>query len=165
MPNWILAASYTVHLLATAVWAAGLLGMMILALPAWRVGRIDDNAWLTWQAKLTPWVNASLVLLLISGFYQMTTDANYSGFLILDSMWAWAMLVKHIAYAGIVGAAAWLQFGLYPAMRRIAILAQSRPRLAEDERARLEKVEKRLLRVNIGLAAVILVCTGVATAV
>lgn len=165
MPNWILAASYTVHLLATAVWAASLFATVVLALPAWRVGQLDQNAWLAWQKKLVPWVNGSLVLLLVSGFYQMTTDANYSGFLVLDSAWAWAMLVKHVAYAGVVGAAVWLQFGLYPAMARGAVLAQSRPKLAETERLRLAQQEKRLLTINIGLAVLILVCTAVATAV
>lgn len=164
-PDWILAISYSVHLIATAVWAAGLLVMSVLTLPAWRVGQLEGNGWLTVQRKMTPYVNASLVLLLISGFYQMTTDEHYGGFLVLDSVWAWAMLLKHVAYVGVVAAAGWLQFGLYPAMERTAVLAQNRPKLAQAEREKLASQEKRLLQVNIWLAVVILVCTAVATAV
>lgn len=165
MSLWILAISYTIHLLATAVWAAGLLLMCLMVFPAWRVGSLDNNGWLMWQKRLTPWINASLVLLLISGFFQMTNDGNYSGFLTIDSVWAWAMLFKHVAYVVLVLAMGWMQFGLYPSMERTAVLAQKRPQLAQAEHDQLNQQEKRLLTLNVILAVVILVCTGVATAV
>lgn len=165
MNFWILAISYTVHLLATAVWAAGLLLMCLMVFPAWQVGSIDKNSWLNWQQRLTPWINGSLVLLLISGFYQMTNDPNYSGFLNIDSTWAWAMLLKHIAYGILVISMAWLQFGLYPAMTRTAVLAQKRPQLAQNEQEKLTQQERKLLTTNLLLAVIILICTAVATAV
>lgn len=161
----ILSISYTVHLLATAVWAGGLLLMGIMVFPAWRLGSLENNNWLTWQKRLTPWINSSLVLLLISGFYQMTSDPNYAGFMVIDSTWAWAMLFKHIAYVVLVVAMGWLQFGLYPSMERTAVLAQKRPQLAAAEQAKLDQREKQLLSTNLFLAVVILVCTAIATAV
>lgn len=165
MNFWILAISYAVHLLATAVWAAGLLLMSVTAVPALRVGTLDDNRWLVWQKRAMPWLNGSLVLLLVSGFYQMTTDPNYNGFLTIDSTWAWAMLFKHIAYGGLIVCTSWIQFSLYPAMERTAVLAQKRPKLAAEERAMLAQREQALLRANLILAVIILLCTAVATAV
>ncbi|MEM7332595.1 MAG: CopD family protein [Chloroflexota bacterium] len=161
----ILSISYSVHLLATAVWAGGLLLMAVMVYPAWRLGSVDNNNWLNWQKRLMPWINGSLVLLLITGFYQMTSDTNYTGFLNIDSTWAWAMLFKHIAYVILVVAMVWLQFGLHPSMERTAVLAQKRPQLAATEQAKLEQQEQRLLTTNLILAVVILVCTAVATAV
>ncbi len=162
---WVLVFSYWVHLLSTVVWFGGLAVLAMSALPALRKGTIDANAWLALQKKLLPWANFSLVLLLITGFVQMTNDANYNGFLTIDSVWAWAMLLKHIAYVLLVGAMAYLQFGFYPAVERTKVLAEKRPSLAESEQAKLAKQEKRLLWVNLLCAVVILFCTAVATAV
>ena len=165
MAFWILALSYSVHLLATAVWAGGLLLMCIMVFPAWRIGTLSDNSWLNRQKRITPWINSSMILLLISGFFQMTSDSNYSGFLQIDSVWAWAMLVKHIAYAVLVIVMLWLQFGLYPAMERTAVLATKRPQLATNEQTTQNQQEKRLLTTNVILALVILIYTAIATAV
>ena len=162
---WILVFSYWVHLLATVVWFGGLAVLAMSALPALRKGTIDENSWLVLQRKLLPWANLSLMLLLITGFVQMTNDVNYNGFLSIDSVWAWAMLLKHIAYVLLVAAMVYLQFGFYPAIDRARVLAEKRPSLAESEQAKLGKQENRLLWVNVICAVVILFCTAVATAV
>ncbi|WP_374686256.1 CopD family protein, partial [Promineifilum sp.] len=117
------------------------------------------------QKRLLPWVNASLVILLITGFIQMTNDENYNGFLAIDSLWAWAMLLKHISYGGMVALTAYLQFVLYPSISRLALLTESRPDLAEAETARLSRQEIRLLRLNLVCAMAVLLFTAIATAV
>ena len=40
------------------------------------------------------------------------------------------MLLKHVAYVGMVALTAYLQFGLYPAMNRLALLGEARPELS-----------------------------------
>lgn len=165
MTFWVLVVSYWVHLLATVVWFGGLVIMGVAGLPAFNRGLLDTNQWLGLQKRFILWVNGSLVLLLITGFVQMTNDTNYSGFLTLDSVWAWGMLVKHIAYALLVVITAYLQFGLYPAMERTAVLAQKRPNLAATEQAKLSTTESRLLKINLVCAAFILLCTAMVTAV
>ena len=165
MSFWILVISYWVHLLSTVVWFGGLLIMGLAGLPAFNRGLLDANQWLRLQKRFVLWVNGSLVLLLITGFVQMTNDANYNGFLVLDSIWAWAMLLKHFAYGLLVLITAYLQFGLYPAMTRTAVLAQKRPQLAATEQAKLSTTESRLLKINLACAAFILFCTAVITAV
>jgi uncharacterized membrane protein len=162
---WILVLSYWVHLLATVVWFGSLIVMALVTLPALRQRTVAKNEWLAFQKRITPVANLSLVLLLITGFVQMTNDPNYSGFLVVDSLWAWAILVKHIAFLGLAVTTVYVQVSLYPAMARVALLVEKRPKLAATEQEELNRQEGRLLRVNLICAAVILFCTAVATAI
>lgn len=161
----ILSLSYGVHLVATVVWFGGLIVMALMAMPALRKGTLSSNQWLALQKRFAPWVNGSLIFLLITGFVQMTNDVNYDGFLVIDSVWAWAMLLKHVAFGVLVALTVYVQFSLYPAMARTAVLAEQRPKLAAAEREQLTRRESRLLRLNLFCALVILLCTAVATAV
>ncbi len=162
---WVLVFSYWIHLLATVIWFGSLVAMALAAWPALQKGSLASNSWLALQKQLAPWVNISLVLLLITGFVQMTNDANYTGFLTIDSTWTWAMLVKHIAFALLAVLTVYLQFSLYPATERIALLAEKRPNLAHSEKEKLDKRERQILWLNLICAAAILFCTAVATAV
>jgi uncharacterized membrane protein len=162
---WIMAISYWVHLLATVVWLGGLALLALVAWPAWRRGTLTDNQWFWLQKRFVPWANFSLILLLITGFVQMTNDSNYRGFMVIDSLWAWAMLLKHFAFVGMVLLSAYMQFALYPAMSRLALLAENRPQLAAGEQEKLSQKEWRFLRLNLACAALILFFTAVATAV
>ncbi len=165
MSFWVLAASYWVHLIATVIWLGGIALMAFIAWPALRQGTLSANQWFALQKRLLPWVNGALVLLLITGFIQMTNDDNYSGFLAIDSLWAWAILLKHVAYGGMVALTIYLQFILYPAMSRLALLGETHPETAAAERDRLARREVRLLRVNVVCALGVLLFTAIATAV
>ncbi len=165
MTFWVLALSYWVHLLATVVWLGGLALFVLVAWPALRQQTLADNQWLALQKRFLPWANGSLVLLLLTGFVQMTNDVNYNGFLTIDSVWAGAMLVKHIAFVGMVLIGAYLQWSVHPAMDRVQLLAGKRPNLAAAEQAGLQQQEIRLLRLNLAGAVLVLLCTAVATAV
>lgn len=165
MTFWLLVASYWVHLLATVVWLGGIALMAFIAWPALQQGTLSSNQWFQLQKRFLPWVNAALVVLLITGFVQMTNDENYHGFLAFDSVWAWAMLLKHIAYVGMVALTAWLQFMLYPAMARLALLMETQPEAAAAERDKLAAREIRYLRLNVLAAMLVLLFTAMATAV
>jgi uncharacterized membrane protein len=165
MAFWVLAASYWVHLLATVVWLGGVATMAFIAWPALNRGAISANQWFQLQKRFLKWVNVALVLLLITGFIQMTNDENYQGFLVLDSTWAYAMILKHIAYGGMVAITAYLQFVLYPAMTRLALFTASQPEIAEAEQGKLTRREIRYLRLNVVCAMTVLLFTAIATAV
>lgn len=139
--------------------------MALVALPALRRETLAANQWLELQQKFMPWANGSLVLLLITGFVQMTNDSNYNGFLAVDGTWAWAILLKHIAFVGMVVIGAYVQFSLYPAMERMKFLAEKRPSLAQAEQTNLTQKEVTLLRVNLLCAMLVLFFTAMATAV
>ena len=165
MTFWVLVVSYWIHLLATVVLLGGMALMALVAWPAFRHGTLALNQWFTFQRRFLPWANASLVVLLITGFVQMTNDTNYNGFLTVDSLWAWAMLLKHIAYIGMVLIAVYMQAALYPAMKRTSLLAEQRPSLAADEQSKLQSREINFLRINLLCAALVLLFTAVATAI
>lgn len=165
MTFWVLVASYWIHLLATVVWLGGIALMAFIAWPALRQGALSSNQWFMLQKRFVPWVNAALIVLLITGFIQMTNDENYNGFLAVDSLWAWAMLLKHIAYGGMVVLTVYLQFGLHPAMSRLALLAETQPQTATAERDKLAAREIRYLRLNVLAAMLVLLFTAIATAV
>ena len=165
MNFWILALSYWIHLVATVIWLGGLALTVLVAWPALRRGTLESNQWLDIQKRFLPWANGSLVILLITGFVQMTNDTHYNGFMVLDSIWAWAMLLKHGAYVGMVVISFYLQGMLYPEMTRLALALAKKPKLMAVEAAQLEQREKRLLQVNWACALLVLLFTAVATAV
>lgn len=162
---WILALSYWIHLLATIIWLGGILLMALIAWPALRQGNLEANQWFNLQRRFLPWANASLVILLLTGFLQMTNDPNYNGFLEIDSLWGWAILLKHIAYLAMVMITIYIQAVLYPAMSRLAILAEKKPELAQKEKDLLRHKEVRFLWLNIICALAVLLFTAIATAV
>ncbi len=160
-----LSISYSLHLVATVIWLGALFVMALLALTALRQQTISGSGWLTLQRRLLPWIQASLVVLLVTGFYQMTVDPEYGGFLVVDGLWAWALLLKHIAFGGLVVTTLYWQFGLLPDMERLQVIMAQRPPAAAGDQEALQTREKRLLWVNCLLALVILVFTGIMTAV
>lgn len=165
MNFWILALSYWIHLLATIVWLGGMALLALVALPALQHGSLETNQWAALQRRFTPWVNASLVLLLVTGFVQMTNDSNYEGFLRVDSLWAQAILVKHVVVGAMIAIGAYTQWRLHPAMERFVLLAEERPDMAAAEEAQLLRRERRLLWLNFAFAIAVLFFTAVATAV
>jgi uncharacterized membrane protein len=163
--SWLLALSYWIHLLATILWLGGIALLALVGVPALRRGTVTENQWYSFQRRFAPWANLSLILLLITGFFQMTNDTNYNGFLTIDSTWAWAMLLKHVAFGIMVLITAYVQFLLFPAMDRLALAAVKRPSLAEAEQLQLQQREIVLLRINLICAATVLLFTAVATAI
>jgi uncharacterized membrane protein len=162
---WLLVVSYWVHLLATVMWLGGLALWGVVGMPAFSQQTLTANQWLTLQKRFLPYANASLIMLLITGFVQMTNDPNYNGFLQVDSLWAGAMLVKHIAFVGMVAITAYMQARIYPAMERALLLMQKKSELGINEQTHLEKQEKRLLSLNLVCAAAVLFFTAIATAI
>lgn len=160
----LLSLSYWIHLAATVVWLGGLTTMALVAWPAWRARTLNANQWLTLQQRLLPWANGSMVVLWVTGFIQMTNDSHYQGFLVLDSAWAWAILLKHLAVLGMMVIGLYVGWRIHPAMQRLQLLAERQPQAlsALDEQVRQEQ---RLLRLNLGCAALVLLLTAVATAV
>ena len=134
----------------------------LIALPAWRKQTLNDNQWVALQKALVPWVNASMALLWISGFIQMTNDEHYAGFMVIDSGWAWAMLVKHVAVIAMTAITLFVQFRVQPAMERVMLLKGRDS--AEVQRQTLLEQEVTWLRVNLGCAVAVLLCTAIATA-
>ncbi len=151
--------------MATVVWLGGIALIALFAWPALQRGTLAANQWWIIQRRFIPWANASMIVLLITGFYQMTSDANYTGFLQVDSSWAMAILLKHIAYLAMIFITVYMQVILYPAMSRFTMLVDKQPAVAAAEQERLQKREICLLRLNLASAIIVLLFTAIATAV
>jgi uncharacterized membrane protein len=165
LPFWVLVTAKWLHLIATVVWLGGICIMAVIAWPAVRRHIMDSDQWTALQKRFTPWANASLITLWITGFLQMTGDANYDGFLALSSLWAQAIFIKHIAVLGMMVFGFYIQWRIHPALGRLTILAQKRPQEAKQEQDILARQEIRLLRINLVCALAVLFFTAVATAI
>lgn len=165
IPFWVLTFSYWLHLLSTVVWLGGLALLALVAWPAVNKDMLDAKQWAGLQQRFTPWANISLVLLWITGFLQMTADPNYDGFLAVNSLWTQALLLKHIAVAGMMVFGLYLQLRVQPALARISLLEVKQPELASAERERLAKEENRLVKLSLVCAVAVLFFTAIATAI
>lgn len=165
IPFWALVFSYWVHMVATVIWLGGLALMALVAWPAFRKQTLAANQWLALQRRFIPWINLSLALLLITGFLQMEASPHYEGFLQFNNLWSQAILVKHIAFLGMVAITVHVQARVYPAMERTALLAAKKSSLAEAEQEKLAQQEMRLLRLNLACAGLVLFFTALATAI
>lgn len=165
IPLWVLTLSYWFHLLATVVWLGGLISMAVVAWPAVRNHVLDAGQWARLQKRFTPWAHASLVVLWITGFVQMSADPNYEGFLSFQGLWAQAILIKHLAVIGMMIFGIYLQWRVQPALARLAILEKKHPKTAAAEREKYTLQEDRLLRLNLVCAVAVLFFTALATAI
>ena len=163
----LLAASLFLHLLATVIWLGGLFLLTLLVWPETRrslagnpqryrlLGRL--------RKRFQPLTWLSLAVLIVTGVFQMTADAHYEGMLQFGSPWSRAILLKHVALAGMVVCGLLLQWRVAPALERLGWLLE-RERGDAAEWARLRRQELRLARISIALGLLVLIFTAWATA-
>lgn len=167
MPPSALALSYFVHLIATVIWIGGLATLLLLVWPAARrvLGEHpqSDAFMRQLRKRFVPWTNFALVVLLLTGFIQMSGDTHYEGLLQFDNDWSRAMLLKHIAFLGMIVFGVLLQYGAAPAIERAQLLA-GRGKGDPAEVARLTKRETRLSWITLILGVAVLAFTAWATA-
>lgn len=163
----LLAFSLFLHLLATVVWLGGLFLLTLLVWPETRrrlAGhpqryRLLDGL----RQRFQPLSWLSMLVLLVTGLFQMTADPHYEGMLQFNNPWSRAILLKHVAMAGMVICGVLLQWRVAPALRRAGwLLDQGRSDAAEWRR--LRRQELRLARMSVALGVLVLLFTAMATA-
>ena len=92
---------------------------------------------------------------------QLGANPNYTVFLGIDNTWALAILLKHIAFGGILVLSAYQTWGLTPAIERLALL-QAKGKASPDEQDALRTRESRILLVNTLLSTIVLFLTALA---
>jgi uncharacterized membrane protein len=167
LPPFALALSYFVHLIATVIWIGGLATLLLLVWPAARKVLGDNSqshAFLrTLRKRFVPWTNFALVVLLITGFIQMSADEHYEGMLQFGNEWSTAMLLKHLAFVGMIAFGLLLQYGTAPALERAQLLADH-GKGDPAEADRLTRRETALTWVTLVLGVAVLGFTAWATA-
>jgi uncharacterized membrane protein len=164
-PTWALALVYWLHFFATVLWVGSLAAISILLLPAMkRVLNPDDQLALieAMQKRFEPIAWFSISLLVLTGLFQMSVNPHYDGFLSISTQWSLAILAKHILGSIVVVVSAIQTWEVFPAIRR-AIVASKKTKNSEELDI-LRRREIFLLRLNLGLAILILGVTAIARA-
>ena len=164
-PYWALSLAFWLHMLATVAWIGGLVALVVIVLPAAR-GTLKPDSYARLleqiQRRLDPLAWLSLAVLLATGLFQLSANPNYEGFLNFSSRWAFSILIKHILFFGMIGVSAYLTWGIFPALRRIAMLQAKG--LETEDAEKLRAREAFLLRINLILGLLILGFTALARA-
>ena len=150
-------------MLATVVWAGSLAALMFLILPAMR-RTLNPETQLTLieaiQKRFEPITWFSISLLVLTGLFQMSLNPHYDGFLSTSTQWSLAILAKHILGMIIVVVSAIQTWEVIPAIRRAILVSKKQDNALELDV--LQRREVNLLRINFGLAALILLATAFA---
>lgn len=164
LPSWALALTYWLHLLATVAWIGSLVSISLLVLPAATrtLKPVDQLEFISAiQRRLEPIAWFSLSVLIVTGLFQMSVNKYYDGFISTSNQWSISILIKHALVVVMVVVSAVQTWEVLPAIRRTLM---KKEKASPDELAHLQRREKILLRVNLGLAVLILLATAFARA-
>lgn len=164
-PAWALTLIYFLHISATVAWLGSLVGLSLIVIPAAsRTLEVKDQVSLldNIQNRLDSLSWFCLFLLIATGMFQLSANPNYHGLLAMENSWEKAILIKHGLVISLAVAGAFMSWWVMPAIRRAKIRVQ---RTGDDkELTQLRKREKFLLRLNLALAALVLLATAAARA-
>ena len=157
MQPLFLALSYFAHLVATVIWIGGLVTLTVFVWPETKRVLSDNPALYNFLTRLRkrfiPLTNFSLVVLVFTGFVQMSGNKYYDGVLKLNNDWSRLLLFKHIAIAGMVMCGLVLQYNVTPALERASMLRErGKGDAAEWEKLRRREVRLTWLNMALGLA-------------
>jgi putative copper export protein len=155
--------AYAVHLLATVLWTGSLLwqGWLMPSLLQNKPELRPNFERLMQQQTLIGL--GCLAALAVTGMFQMASHPAYQGTLVLNSPWTIVLLVKHILFLFVAALQALLVWGIQPELRRLDWLSAHSPDPAPiQKRHHLQKLEQRLLHLNLLLAVLILIATATA---
>lgn len=150
------------HLLATTLWIGGMLVNRLIFLPSIRealepkdIGKLMSYV----MKRFRIMVYASIVMLVITGISMTLFNNNYSGPLVFDNTWSIILLIKHTAIAMLILLAVYSFEILAPKVGRLGVKGPS------PELVNLQKTQMTLITIGIILGLIILILTGIATAV
>jgi uncharacterized membrane protein len=169
MTQWVLAFSFFAHLVATIVWLGGLILLTVLVWPQARdlIGRQNDGILLDFFDRLRKRFyllsNLSLIVLVVTGLFQMDKSPHYDGLLQLTNDWTRAILLKHVAIFGMLIVGVIAQWLVMPALDRSTLLVKHGKGAPDLERLRSR--ERQLTLLNLALGLLVLFFTAVATSI
>lgn len=154
---------YFSHLLATVVWIGGLTVAALFLLPIANQ-TLEASAYARFlerfRKRFNPLAWLCLAVLVGSGLFQMSVSPQYEGFLVIHNPWSVAIFLKHIAFGLMTAVSAWMTWGIFPQLSRLAW--QRAQGQTEQEAERLFRSELFWMRVNWVLSLVVLLLTAAA---
>lgn len=163
MSQPIYALSLFFHIVATVIWLGGLALITILVIPEVRRLLETQPEYYRLLSRLRtrfyPISNLSLVVLITTGMFQMSSDPNYDGLMQFNNAWSQVMLLKHLAIVGMVVAGSLLQFAVAPALERTSLLLERKSTTLDEWRC-LHRREVGLTWVILLLGVLVLACSA-----
>ena len=159
IPGWALALMFWIHFLAAVTLVGSLVATSILVLPAARtLSSLDQlNLIAAIQKRMEPAVWFSIILLIVTGLFQMSLNVHYNGFLSVSNQWTIAILVKHILVVALIVVSAVQTWDVFPTIRRLLL---KKDKASQEETLKLQGRAVWLLRTNLILAILILAATA-----
>lgn len=156
---------YFAHLLATVVWIGGLTVAALFLFPiAQRT--LDPSAYAffldRFRKRFNPFAWLCLAILAGSGLLQMSVSPQYEGFLVIQNPWSVAIFFKHIAFGLMTIVSAWMTWGIFPHLNRLAWLRAHGQRNGNADAERFLRSELFWMRVNWVLSLIVLLLTAAA---
>jgi hypothetical protein len=145
----IISFLFIFHLVSTAAFAAGLFYQ--LKSGSKPLIMYDRSGWI--------WI----ILLGITGMFQMSASSNYTGLLEINSIWATALLLKHGLILILIMLMGFQTFVFIPAIQRADWKKSSTNNFAESEIQSVGTREK-VLQIQAVLFVLILIATGITRA-
>lgn len=150
-------------MLATVLWLGGLATISLWIIPSFR-DSLSPNDYADWLARLNDRLNSigwlSIGLLTVTGLVQMGANPSYTGLFSIANNWAIAILLKHLAFFGMIAVSAYITWGLNPALQHAALL-RVRDGHNDKEELLLARLP-RLIALNLLLGSIALALTALA---
>ncbi len=160
---WSLSLIYFLHLTATVVWIGGLTISALLLLPTAQ-RTLEPSVYAVFldrfRRRFNPIAWLCLITLLGTGLFQMSVSPQYEGFLVIHNPWSVAIFIKHLFFGLMTAASAWLTWGIFPHLNRLAWL-RAQGQTAEESLG-LYRSELFWIRVNWVLSLFVLLLTAIA---
>ena len=160
----ILSLSHFFHLLATVVWIGGIFMVLLVILPGARTSLesppVTGKLMKEITRRLTPMVNVSILVLIITGPILGHYGKNMTNPLEFYNHWTPIMGVKHLLVVSMVVIHFYRGWLLTPKIERLSVQAVETPSLS-FQIAGLQKFSLNLVKTNFVLGLAVLLITGV----
>ncbi|MDR3574816.1 MAG: CopD family protein [Anaerolineaceae bacterium] len=162
-PGWVLLLSYWLHMIATIVWIGGLAALTLYVLPTAQ-RELQSQSYSEFLEKIQNRLQSigwfSLVILAVTGLFQLSSSPAYKGFLVIQTQWAWAILLKHLVIVIMVAISAYVSLWLSPNVARLTFLQTKRALKNNGLLERLQSRQLIFMRINLAIGVIILALTA-----
>jgi uncharacterized membrane protein len=162
-PDWVLSIIYGLHMIAAVVGIGGISFLWIVTSPTFTRYLKGDS-----PSKLHRDYNRrvgaigwfSLVILFLTGLFQMSAHPNYSGFLAINDRWSLTILMKHAAIFLIIIVSGYLQWVIIPKTQRFILNQRVVDR--QQRVSRMLRKERGYQFIIMAMSLIIIILTAIA---
>lgn len=157
---------YWLHLLASVIWIGGIFLILSDVLPSAReyLGREAGKFMGVISKRFSPFVNYSIITLIITGVFILALGKGFSGLTALESLYSRVLFFKLLIVLIMIAIHYYRGLWLNPKIARLSPLAEGSP---EDEKEKisslvvnLQRLSLNLVKINLGLGMLVLILSS-----